>query len=145
MNTKIEQAFNIAQTYDVSTPKDGAVVYSVSFMPTDDNKKDAERFVKEHPSAKMLDDTPCGKALIALGLDGKVNEVGETITKIWRIASERYIKAASGNIHAFVEGADERSTFCTTELTEIIKNTNISHINGVEKRQFAAVFVPKKY
>ena len=138
MNNKIEQAFNIAQTYDVTTPKDGAVVYSVSFMPTDENKKEAEKFVKEYPVAKMLDDTPCGKALIALGLDGKVNEVGETITKIWRIASERYIKAASGNIHAFVDGADERSTFCTTELAEIMKNSKITHVNGIEKAIFKA-------
>ncbi|MBR2273645.1 MAG: hypothetical protein IJ864_02285 [Alphaproteobacteria bacterium] len=145
MENKLEQALNIAQTYDVTTPKDGAVVYSISFMPTDENKKDAERFVKEHPFTKRLDDTPCGKALIALGLDGKVNEVGETITKIWHVASERYIKAASGNIHAFVEGADERSTFCTTELAEIMKNSKITHINGVEKRQFIAVFEPKKY
>lgn len=145
MNNKIEQAFNIAQTYDVTTPKDGAVVYSVSFMPTDENKRAAERFVKEYSFAKMLDDTPCGKALIALGLDGKVNEVGETITKIWRIASERYIKAASGNIHAFVEGADERSTFCTTELAEIMKNQNISQINGIEKESFITRFKPRRY
>ena len=93
----------------------------------------------------MLDDTPCGKALIDLGLDGKVNEVGEAITKIWHIASERYIKAASGNIHAFVEGADERSTFCTTELAEIMKNPQITHINGVEKSLFSKTFIPKRY
>ena len=145
MTNKIDEALIIAKTYDVSTPKDGAVVYSVSFMPTDDNKKDAERFVKEHPTAKMLDDTPCGKALIALGLDGKVNEVGEAITKIWHIASERYIKSASGNIHAFVDGADERSTFCTTELAEIIKNTKITHVNGIEKTIFATSFVQRRY
>lgn len=145
MENKIEQAFSIAQTYDVTTLKDGAVVYSISFMPTDKNKKDAERFVKEHPFTKRLDDTPCGKALIALGLDGKVNEVGEAITKIWRIASERYIKAASGNIHAFVEGADERSTFCTTELAEIMKNSKITQINGIEKENFATSFKPRRY
>lgn len=145
MMNKLDEAWTIAKTYDVSTAKDCAVVYSVSFMPTDDNKKDAERFVKEHPSAKMLDDTPCGKALIALGLDGKVNEVGEAITKIWHIASERYIKSASGNIHAFVDGADERSTFCTTELAEIIKNTKITHVNGIEKTIFATSFVRRRY
>ena len=44
---KLDEALTIAETYDVSTAKDCAVVYSVSFMPTDDNKKDAERFVKE--------------------------------------------------------------------------------------------------
>lgn len=145
MENIIAKAKEIAMTYDVSTLPDGAVVYSVSFMPKDENKKQAFNFVKEHPKAKMLDDTPCGKALIALGLDGKVNEVGEEITEIWRIASSRYIKEASGNIHAFVDGADERSTFCTTELSEIMENPKITHINGVKKENFALIFKPQRY
>ena len=51
MTDLLEQAYMIAQTYDVSTVKDGAVVYSVSFMPTDINKKDALDFIKSHPLA----------------------------------------------------------------------------------------------
>ena len=145
MNNLLQQALEIAETYDVTTAKDGAVVYSVSFMPTDKNKKDALAFIKTHPSAKMLDDTPCGQALIALGLDGKVNEVGEEITKIWRMASSRYIKAASGNIQAFVKDADERSTFCTTELAEIMENPKITHINNIKKSLFKETFSPKHY
>ena len=145
MNELIKKARDIAETYDVSTQSDSAVVYSVSFMPRDENKQKAKAFIKENPTAKMLDDTSCGKALIALGLDGKVNEVGEEITEIWRIASSRYIKEASGNIHAFVEGADERSTFCTTELSEIMENPKITHINGVEKSLFSKTFTPKYY
>ena len=144
-NSLLKQALEIAETADVTTLPDMAVVYSVSYMPSDDNKIKAKEFVAAHPDAKMLDDTPCGKALIALGLDGKVNEVGEDITKIWRIASSRYIKAASGNINAFVEGADKRSTFCTTELEEILQNPNITRINGIEKSRFAATFTPKQY
>ena len=144
-NSIIEKALEIAQTADVSTLPNMAVVYSVSYMPTDINKINAKAFIAAHLNAKMLDDTPCGKALIALGLDGKVNEVGEEITHIWRIASERYIKAASGNINAFVESADKRSTFCTTELSEILQNPNITHINGIEKSRFAAAFTPKMY
>ena len=145
MNELIKKARDIAETYDVSTQSDSAVVYSVSFMPTDENKQKAKAFIKANPTAKMLDDTPCGKALIALGLDGKVNEVGKEITEIWRIASSRYIKEASGNIHAFVEGADARSTFCTTELSEIMENPQITYINGVEKSLFSNTFIPKHY
>lgn len=145
MENIVAKAKQIAETYDVSTLPDCAMVYSVSFMPTNENKNKAKAFIKEHPTAKMLDDTPCGKALIALGLDGKVNEVGEEITEIWRIASSRYIKEASGNIHAFVDGADERSTFCTTELSEIMENPKITHINGVEKSLFSKTFTPKHY
>lgn len=141
----LNKALKIAREYDVSTYPDGAVVYSVSYMPTNRNKDNALNYIQKNENAKMLDDTPCGKALIALGLDGKVNEVGEEVTKIWRIASARYIAAASGNINAFVDGADERSTFCTTELLEILQNPNITHINNIEKQAFAQHFKPQRY
>lgn len=145
MDNLLKKAYDIAQNKSVTTQPNGAVVYSVSYMPTEENKKRAFTYIKDNPTAQMLDDTPCGKALIELGLDGKVNEVGEEITEIWRIASSRYIKAASGNIHAFVEGADERSTFCMTELTEIMHNPRITHINGVDKELFLKNFKPKHY
>jgi len=145
MQNKLQQAYIIAHTADVKTLPDCAVVYSVSYMPTDENKQQALAYIKENPHAQMLDNTPCGKALIALGLDGKVNEVGEEITKIWRIASARYIAEASGNIHAFVDGADERSTFCTTELAEILRNPQITRINGTDKDIFRKKFKPKRY
>lgn len=145
MQNLLTKAYEIAENANVTTVPNGAVVYSVSYMPNDKNKIKAKEFLKQNPIAKMLDDTPCGKALIELGLDGKVNEVGEEITKIWRIASARYIAAASGNIHAFVDGADERSTFCTTELEEIMKNQNIASINGEDKSIFVANFKPKRY
>lgn len=145
MQKLLIKAREIAENADVSTAVNGAVVYSVSYMPTDKNKLDALAYVKEHPDAKILDNTPAGQALIALGLDGKVNEVEEEISKIWRIVSARYIAAASGNITAFVEGADERSTFCTTELAEIMKNQCITDINGITKKAFAEAFFPKRY
>jgi hypothetical protein len=145
MQATIKEALNIAHTYDVSTNKNCAVVYSISFMPNDENKRLAMDFLRNNPDAKMLDDTPCGKALIELGLNGKVNEIAEEITKIWKIASARYINCASGNINAFVEGADERSTFYSTELNEILNNHNITHINGVDKFLFAKNFTPKRY
>lgn len=145
MDNLLKKAYDIARSESVTTEPNGAVVYSVSYMPTEENKEKAFAYIKDNPTARMLDDTPCGKALVELGLDGKVNEVGEEITEIWRIASSRYIKAASGNIHAFVEGADERSTFCTTELTEIMHNPRITHINGVNKELFLKNFQPKRY
>lgn len=145
MTNLLHKAYEIAEKEDVSTLPDRAVVYSVSYMPDSENKKRAEDFVKSTPDACMLDDTPCGRALIALGLDGRVDEVGEEITKIWKLASSRYIGAASGNINAFVDGADERSTFCSTELHEIINNPKITSINGIAKTVFAQNFQPAHY
>lgn len=145
MQELLKKALNIAETYDVSTCKNCAVVYSISYMPNESNKIRAKEYVTVNNKAKMLDDTPCGKALIDLGLDGKVNDVAEEITKIWKIASSRYINSASGDIAAFVEGADERSTFCTTELNDIMQNPNITHINRIEKNIFYQNFCPKRY
>ena len=145
MTNLLHKAYEIAEKEDVSTLPDRAVVYSVSYMPDSENKKRAEDFVNSTPDARMLDDTPCGRALIALGLDGRVDEVGEEITKIWKLASSRYIGAASGNINAFVDGADERSTFCSTELHEIINNPKITSINGIAKTVFAQNFQPAHY
>ena len=145
MTNLLHKAYEIAEKEDVSTLPDRAVVYSVSYMPDSENKKRAEDFVKSTHDARMLDDTPCGRALIALGLDGRVDEVGEEITKIWKLASSRYIGAASGNINALVYGADERSTFCSTELHEIINNPKITSINGIAKTVFAQNFQPAHY
>ena len=145
MQNKLVKAYNIANTYDVSTKINCAVVYSVSYMPNNKNKDDAKQYVTNPPNAMMLDDTPCGKALISLGLDGRVDEVKQEITQIWHIASSRYIKEAKGNITAFVTGADIRSTFCTTELHEILNNPQITHINNEDKYIFAQNFIPQKY
>ena len=145
MKSLISKAYEIARFFDVATPKDCAVVYSVSFMPNEKNKELAINFVNKNKGAMMLDDTPCGKALIELGLNGKVNEVADEITNIWKIASARYIFSASGNINAFVDEADERSTFVSTELNNIIENDKILTINGIDKFEFASNFKPYRY
>ena len=145
MKNKIDEALEIANTKDVSTPINCAVVYSISFMPNEKNKKSALEYLTQNQNAKMLDMTECGKALISLGLSGKVNEVHKGITEIWKIASKRYIDNASGDIRAFVEGADERSTFYSIELKEILSNPKILTINGIDKFVFAKNFKPQRY
>ena len=145
MKNKIDEALEIANTKDVSTLVDCAVVYSISFMPDEKNKIEALEYLAKNKNAKMLDMTDCGKALIALGLNGKVNEVHEAITNVWKIASKRFIGNASGDIKAFVEGADERSTFYSTELKEILDNSKILTINGIDKFIFAKSFRPQRY
>lgn len=145
MQTLLNKALYIANTFDVSTLDNQAVVYSISFMPNEKNKELALEYVKNNHEARMLDDTPCGQSLIMLGLNGKVNEIAEEITKVWMIASRRYIENASGNINAFVEGADERSTFYSTELQEILNNPQIKSINWIDKFEFAKNFKPQRY
>jgi hypothetical protein len=145
MQKIISKALDIANNFDVRTAPNSAVLYSISFMPHEKNKEMALNYIKENKLAQILDRTECGRALIDLGINSKVNEAPLEITNIWRIASSRFIENASGNIIAFVDGADERSTFYTTELVEVLKNPNITKINGIEKNLFAKSFHPNKY
>lgn len=145
MQQIIKKAFDIANNFDVKTNPNSAVLYSISFMPNEVNKTKALAYLKEHKFAQILDTTLCGKALIDMGLNSKVNEASVDINNIWKIASSRFIKYASGNIIAFVDGADERSTFYTTELVEILKNPNITTINKIDKHIFFQTFIPQKY
>ena len=46
---KLALARQIAANEDVSTPPDSVVLYSISYQPTDENKRRALRFLAEHP------------------------------------------------------------------------------------------------
>lgn len=133
-----EQALNIARTADVSTPPDSAVLYSVSFLPTKENKDRAFDYIRKVSGAMMIDQTPCGKQLVELGFDaGDLSEDDKLrVAEIWKVASKRFIESASGNVTAFVKNADPRSVFRSMELPEIMKNPNISSINGMPKSRF---------
>lgn len=137
---KLEQAWHIAQTEDVSSLKDSIVLYSISYLKTDKNKRDALQYIAEHKNCMLLDQTPCGKKLIELGLETDHKIPDTEIMKIWSIASVRFIKQAAGDVTAFVEGADKRSVFVSTELPQILKNPKITKINGIEKQIFAKNF-----
>lgn len=137
---KLELARQIAATEDVSTPPNSVVLYSISYQPTDINKRMALKYIAEHAESYMLDDTVCGKKLMTMGLEtGNENPAAE-LMQIWAMASRRFILAASGNVTAFVENADKRSTFVSVELPLILQNDKITLINGTDKFEFAQQF-----
>ncbi|MBQ9035776.1 MAG: hypothetical protein IJ099_07470 [Alphaproteobacteria bacterium] len=139
LNADLQKAYSIAEHADVATPPDSLLLYSISYLPTDENKKQAFAYKKEHPQSFMLDDTECGKKLLALNLDtaNQNQNPPEELMKIWAVASRRFIMAASGNVTAFVENADVRSTFVSVELPLILQNDHIQYINGIAKHKFA--------
>ena len=137
MKNKLDIAYTIAETADVSTPKDSVVLYSISYQKTPKNKQNALEYMKNNPSAKMLDNTECGRLLIELGLETGNDNPPEELLKIWAIASKRFILSASGNITAFVDNANKRSTFISVELPLILQNEKILSINGIDKFEFA--------
>ena len=137
---KLALARQIAANEDVSTPPDSVVLYSISYQPTDENKRRALRFLAEHPGFYTLDDTVCGQKLMALGLETGNDKPDPELLKIWATASRRFILAAAGNVTAFVDNADKRSTFVSVELPLILQNEAIKNINGQDKFVFAAQF-----
>lgn len=139
------QALQVARTYDVTTPVDGAVLYSVSFLPTKENREQAFYYAKNHPPKMVIEHTYCGAKLVELGLCS--NDSGlrdEEVAEIWSVASKRFIAEAKGEIIAFVNNADPRSVFCRMELPNILANPDINQINGVDKFIFAKNLALKK-
>lgn len=137
---KLDEAYKIARTADVSSLADSVVLYSVNFLPSKENKIKAMEYVKTHLKSITLDTTECGKKLIELGLETNHKMPHEELMKVWAIASERFIAAASGNITAFADNADPRSTFRRIELPGLLKNEKITTVNGIDKFKYAERF-----
>lgn len=136
-----QEALDVAGSYDVATPKNSVVLYSISFLPTTENRDKAFAYVKAHPKAKMIEDTVCGKKLVELGIG--YHEVGlsaEEVAHIWAVASRRFIKGIKGDVTAFVDKADARSVFRTVELPMLLENPAVNKINKIDKYKFAQKF-----
>ena len=144
MSLDFLNGLHIAKTFSVETEENRAVLYSISYQPTTQNRDDAYEYVKTHQNMQTLDDTPCGKTLCDLGYQSSMDIAPSELKKIWHLASERFIAAASGDLKAFVEGADKRSTFCSVEAPAILKNDKIKTINGIDKRVFLKNFPVSK-
>lgn len=133
-----DKAMKIAEAFDVSSNADCVVLYSISFLPTKENKDAAFEYIKNNPSSMMIDQTPCGNALneVLGDGDGFDEHDKQKVAEIWTVASKRFIAQARGNITAFVKNADPRSVFRSVELPAIMRNTAIKTINGIDKNQF---------
>ena len=138
--TEIEKALQIAQTANVETQENCAVLYSISYLKSDENKRNAIAYVQKHEQCLLLDDTECGRQITDLNLDNDFKNPKDEIQKIWHVASKRFILAASGNLTAFVDKADPRSTFVSVELPLILQNERIKTINHIDKNDFAKQF-----
>ena len=133
------EGLKVAKTFDVSTPENALVTYSVTGQPSKVNREKAFAYVAANPGAMMIEHTPCGAKLIELGLQSSDSGINaENVMLIWKEASRRLIECASGNVTAFVENARPESVFCTMELPQMLVNPKIKTINGEPKEQFAA-------
>lgn len=141
MSDLYRQAIEVARNFDVQTKEDSLVLYSISYMPTKENRDKAFDYVKNHSDKTVIEYTDCGAKLVELGLCSSDSGLSpDEVADIWGIASKRFIASASGDVVAFVENADSRSVFCNFELPQILANPKISKINGKDKYKFAESF-----
>lgn len=141
MKNLFAKALQVSRSYDVSTPENGAVLYSVSYLPTKENRDKAFAFATAHPDKMVIEHTDCGAKLVEMGLSS--NDSGLTadeVAEVWCVASQRFIKAAAGEVTAFVDNADSRSVFRRMELPNILENPRLTTINGIDKLEFARKF-----
>ncbi|MBR1605105.1 MAG: hypothetical protein IJ660_03235 [Alphaproteobacteria bacterium] len=142
MNNRLyQEALDVAGSYDIATPKNSVVLYSISYLPTTENRDKAFAYVKSHPKSCMIEDTVCGKKLVELGVG--YHEVGlspDEVAHIWAVASRRFINGVKGKVTAFVDKADVRSVFRTVELPMLLDNPAVTKINNMDKYQFAEQF-----
>lgn len=129
--------YNVAETFDVSTPKDGLVMYSISFLKNDENKRKALDFVADYDGKMLLEQTKCGETLEALGFfDDPEKFETQMRDEVWRIFLERGIAAASGNVTVFADGADMRGKFVDVCVKALLANDLITTINDFDKFDF---------
>lgn len=141
MDKLFQKALDVARSFSVATPADSIVLYSVSYLPTKENRDQAFAFVKQNPGKMMIEHTDCGAKLVELGMASSDSGLSsEQVAEIWRVASKRFIKEASGAVRAFVKDADPRSVFRAMELPQLLENERITTINGEDKHKFAARF-----
>lgn len=135
------EGLKVAKTFDVFTPVDSLVLYSITGQPTKANRDLAFAYASEHPGMMMLDHTPCGAKLVEMGFMSNGTGIAEeNVMLVWKEASKRLIEQASGNVTAFVDNATEESVFCSMELPIMLGNENIATINGTDKFAFAKKF-----
>lgn len=139
-NMDLIKGLQIARSYDVSSKENSVVLYSISFQPTQVNREKAFKYIKSNPDKIMIEHTECGAKLVEIGFESIKTLNQEDIMTIWGEASRRFVAAASGNVTAFVDGADPRSVFRTVELPNILQNPNIKTVNDIDKYEFAKQF-----
>ena len=140
----LSQAIEVAETGDVTAPKDGLILYTTSYQPTQKNKDDAFSYWREDAGSRiLLDVTPVGQALLAMDLFNPLHGLTrEQIYSPWFIAARRFVMAAKGNVTAFIEDADPRSTFACIELHSLHANNKISSMNGIPKKTWFQNVLP---
>ena len=67
----------------------------------------------------------CVKSTSVMGANSFNGLTGDQKAELWTMLSARFADGASGNVSAFVSGADPKSIFMQVELRQLEKNLNV--------------------
>lgn len=128
-------AKQIAKNGNVQVPKNGLVLYSISFLNVQKNKQKAYDYVKENPGKILAEDTLCGRELKKLMAKGTIADAGFWEEQ-WKTALLRVIAAAAGDVTIFADNADIRGKLLDIGIKAILANDEILTINKIDKFDF---------
>lgn len=100
------------------------------------NRAQAEHWADAH-SGITIEQTSAGVMLESANLEKTFDK--KFSGEIWTEASRQYASTLSGDVKAFVMEADKSDVFFQTELPELLKNENVTSINGVPKEELIAI------
>ena len=60
MKDLFAKALEVARSYNVQTPENGIVLYSVSYQPTKENRDQALAYAARHPDKMVIEHTDSG-------------------------------------------------------------------------------------
>jgi hypothetical protein len=113
-----------AQTLDVSTKPNSAVVYSGP-----GNRANAEAFCGANPGKVTLEQTPGGSWLDSQKLFDDGSPLSQDQARqVWATLSQRYAQGASGNVVGFVKGASPTGIFETVEYPALQNNPDVTNV-----------------
>lgn len=150
----------IIENLDVSTHGNTTVLYSGPIEPGARGTGELVKEFKNNANIRLLDNTEAYKFL-NLETDGNKNlknalqsifgddpispgskanqflygnnTIPRTANGAWDIISRNFAKGASGNVVAIVPFAQADRVFGATELKELLNNSNVTSINGLDK------------
>lgn len=99
--------------------------------------------IKDTPAKKFLDSQPFRTALRKITgpgafdetLDGVAHADGTRTEGMFDIASRNLARAAKGDVQTITPNAQLGKVFSATELPELLKNPNVTRINGIDREQ----------
>lgn len=128
--TARKTADNIAKKGDFTTKPDSSVFYS--------GKGNRDKALASIQSGgQPIDSTPGGRALDGENLYGEASLLRPEADSYWSTASRRFAESASGNVTAYVKGAQPDRVFGSTELPVLLRNPKVTNINGIPRSVLA--------